>query len=232
MEAEKRERAFVVMLEAVDEVIGARAALAEALKKGVFNISRARYSMGDSRVGRLQYEGREMETTAMVTLREGSPQGGGEQGEGEQSVHSKQWLEFALSSGGGGEGASNSVTPPAAPKNVTSAPEEGGLRKRHIQSQSQPQTSTSQSAAGALDDDSMKGKDRAGPEQTSGGKTPGQAAQQQSTPLAWFSGGVVSPALREAKTDFSHALQEVLHLANAVSKLNHAEQEYSRLVSK
>eukprot|EP00976_Prorocentrum_cordatum_P054580 1101575-Prorocentrum_minimum.AAC.1 len=147
----------------------------------------------------MQYEGRDsMETTARVTLRESTPLGEGEQRRGEQSMRDghTRWPEFVLS---GSEDTPESIRPAAASNKSASASEEG-LRKRHTQSQSPSQATTSQSASGTSDGQREKentSDGRASPKKASGGKT------QQATPLAWFSGGMVSPALREAKTDFS-----------------------------
>mmetsp|Transcript_28309 Transcript_28309/g.47513 ORF Transcript_28309/g.47513 Transcript_28309/m.47513 type:complete len:216 (+) Transcript_28309:205-852(+) len=210
MEEEKQEQAFVVLMEAVDEVVGARAALSEELKKGVFNISRARYSMGDTRVGRLQYEGREMKTTACVTLRGSTQAERGEEGEG-RTVYSVGRPEVVL----GNEKQENSST---GDSSKLTAPSEG-LRKRNTS------TSTPQHTAGTS---RAPHKDDAEPELTTTKKAAIPASRN--TPLTWFSGGMVPPAMREAERDFSSALQEVLRLANAVSELQSAERRYRQLV--
>ncbi|KAK3236873.1 hypothetical protein CYMTET_53015 [Cymbomonas tetramitiformis] len=67
MDKVSREQACVQKLEVVDEYLGAQSALREAIREGFFNVSRARYSMGSMKVGRLQYEGRHMKTTVLFS---------------------------------------------------------------------------------------------------------------------------------------------------------------------
>ncbi|GMH39778.1 hypothetical protein BSKO_07676 [Bryopsis sp. KO-2023] len=53
---EKAETAFVDALENVEEVIAVREKLTKQLKKGFFELSQARYSMGSGNVGELKYK--------------------------------------------------------------------------------------------------------------------------------------------------------------------------------
>ena len=143
-----------------------------------------------------------METTARITLREGAPSGPGEQREEEPTVQGDRWPEFVLCrEDDRPASAADSTKPVPTEKNPSTMPEQG-LRKRHTQSQASSEATTSKDATSVLDDDTTKGKGQGSPERTSVSKTLG-VPPRQSTPLAWFSGGMVSPALREAKADFS-----------------------------
>eukprot|EP00850_Spirogloea_muscicola_P008898 SM000048S16610 [mRNA] locus=s48:711959:713477:+ [translate_table: standard] len=52
---EALEEAFVACLDAADRLLASREALSRALQAGWFDLARARYSMGPSSIGRLQY---------------------------------------------------------------------------------------------------------------------------------------------------------------------------------
>ncbi|GFH08562.1 coiled-coil domain containing 115, partial [Haematococcus lacustris] len=68
---EAREAAFIAMMDAAEMYTLKRQALEASLKKGIFNISQARYAMGGRALGQTQYDMESMLASVHVLLEPG-----------------------------------------------------------------------------------------------------------------------------------------------------------------
>ncbi|KAL6761687.1 hypothetical protein V8C86DRAFT_806787 [Haematococcus lacustris] len=186
---EGREAAFIAMMDAAEMYTLKRQALEASLKKGIFNISQARYAMGGRALGQTQYDMESMLASVHVLLEPG-------QGLEHAPVSMKLMMEEPCSANSSRPQQLGSG-PQTHPKAREGSPEQEGEGVAQEQGKGHAQ-------------DQGPGQDM--------GHEPGCQPCQGKDPLRWF-GVLVPPALRAAQAEFRAAVREAVEVANAQQRL-------------
>ncbi|GBG86659.1 hypothetical protein CBR_g41721 [Chara braunii] len=213
---ERKEEAFLECMEALEDLLAARQGLATSMRSGFFNVAQARYAMGPSRVGRLQYDSRDISATALVDIVGGrTSQEDPEDGDGIATPR------FVLQT----RGPCRTVQDERPSDDSRNEEHSGEGRK---QEQGLRQRKGKGAANSGISEDAGTDEGEAlnalAAERPGGGSRPGGNL----SPLNWF-GALVSPHLRSAQVEFSQALSHAVRVANASARAERARAQFLAL---
>lgn len=242
------ENAFLEALDVAERVMKAQENLQKTLQNGFFDLVCARYNMGQLRVSRLQWNDRLMDAITLVDVFENGKSINGVDGQRENNSWFMKLRQTGDKSGVEHESNENDtfVSEGDGPGERNGGREgegegegEGaGLRRRRNKGRTgETEERANEEREGQSSFESADRSVDEGEELPVVSLTPSQKSQKSENvlsledPLRWF-GGLVSPGLKKAQSNFKEATRFAVELANAQRDLKIAMDRYLELESK